>query len=691
MPTSSGSDIELYDPEMDSWLPLSLADEWTDDGKTKKPRITLEGLFSAEADATIAKRLLPQVQEDWSRGMGLDYDWAPGLYTRSPGYVAPAGAATDIAVPTTDAGAIVAHEEYAADAFFAQVGTAAAGKGGRVLRLTGGTGTLSESLVLADGQYMRGLLTADDGSGGTALYAFSSDGGVANGYLHRWAGSSWTSTTSGEFGGWGRGPAKKVFWTPQNGVGAPRIVTISGPRTISYTKPNADPMLGVISAATSSWVEGVRIGGSRGQLRDIAAFRRHIYVSAEDGLFDLTELGESTNVMQYVEGMVTAGNGYAVHAHDGAVFYSLGTGLDRVVVDQPGLLQEQPGQCGPGWGTRAENPVLGWTTAMCTDQGYLVAAIFNPVTRQSFVCYGKSRSILQIDGPNPMIWYGPELVLTSNYRITKMSVSSLVSGTRRLFVSSITDDGATTRLSWMSLPYAGQPLQNLYSDTGHKYTTGQAGGSLQPSASLFLLSNTWADKPSMKILHEHAIGTRGLSVDRSGVDDGYGTKLVEYDRADPTPGSVDWGTGTDVTVTPSQKLAPSTPIKGFEIGRRIDFISPQGGATTPRVAILTSLRTTAWKVAPSFTVVTMAVEYGAGVVDQANGQGNNQALDPDYITSRIEALIEYGPVVMRDHRDKRWNVKLEQVLNRENVWHDEPPGKTVKASLEVTVISEDTS
>jgi hypothetical protein len=677
--TTSSADLEIYDPELAVWWPFSLADEFSDDG-VKLPKTTTEALFGAEADAEIRKRLHPQVQEDWTGGIGISYDWAPGLYAgRSPGYICPAGAATDMTVPAPGNDQILYWAEYGGDLFCAQAGADGVGTG-RVYRSVGGSGAFAASLTLGANEYVRGLLVADNGSGTELLYAFSSDSGVQNGRMHSWNGTAWTSTAAATFGTNGRAAAALVFWETDDGIGAHRIVTISGERTIAYTVPHADPML------AASWVEGVRIGGSRGQLRQIAAAKTHVYVSAEDGLFDLDELGNSPNLLNYVGQMVQPGNGYAVQYHDGAVFYSLGAGLDRVIVEQQGMLQETPGQCGPAWGHRAENPVTGMVTAMCVDQGFLVAALFNQSTRESYICYGKSRAILGIESPNPMIWYGPEVVLTSNYRVTSLHVSSLVSGSRRLWIGSITDDDLTARISWVSLPLSGAPLQDIYSLGGHKFNTGQAGGSLQPYARLYLLLDTWEDKPSLKILHQHALGTRGLSI-VGGVNDGIGTKLVEYDRADPLPGSTSWGTGTDVTTSPSQTIAPSSPnpVKGYEIGRRIDFISPNGAASTPKIAILNSLRTTAWIVAPSFSVRTVDVHYGAGVVNLANARSG--AFDPDYITERLDAIIRYGPTTMRDRRNRRWTVKLEQAFGQVQTFHDEPPGVTVRAKLEITLIS----
>lgn len=677
MTTTSGADLEIYDPEMGTWLPLMLANQFTEDGKTLLPKNYLEGLFSAESDSSIAKRLHPQVQEDWSLGMGVSYDWAPGLYTRTPGYVCPAGAPTVTPVPIPEAGQVIAFEEYGGELFCIQTGeTTGAPMGGRVLRFDNTAQAWVASLVLTNLEYMRGILAAGDGSGNTRLYAFSSDGGVNNGRVHEYDGTSWTSTVAGEFGSWGRADAKTVFWTTADGIGAHRIVCISGERTVSYTLPNADPLDG------ASWVEGVRIGGAKGQLRKIAAARTHVYLTAEDGLFDLDELGNSPNLLSYVGDTVQQGNGMAVQYHDGAVFMSLATGIDRVIVEQNGMLQEMPGMCGPNWGTRGENPVVGVCTAMTTDQGYLVAAIYNQATNQAFVCYGKSARSMGVENSrNPMLWWGPEVHFAASGTapqedrsegILALRVTNLTYGQRRLWMASLqAGAGRSAHLSYVSVPLAGAPLQDVYSQAGHDFATGTGSGP-QPFCRLYSLPKTYDDKPSLKIMHQLAIGSRGLN--------GTTSKIVGYYRADPAPGSTEWGTGVEITASPSQTVTPAT-VKGYELWQRLDFFSASGA-----VPFLSSQRETAWKVAPSFSVWTLAVQYGAGVVNLANARGNEGALDPDYVTERLGEVIKYGPTTLRDRLGRKWTAKLEQVMNREVVYHDESPGKTVTASLEVTII-----
>src|SRR6185369_4525295 len=97
----------------------------------------------------------------------------------------------------------------------------------QVIESVGGSGAPNASLTLGAGEYVRGMVAAQDGSGNVRLYAFSSDGGVQNGRVHEYNGAAWTSTAAATFGTNGRGPATTVFWRGRDGLSGQRIVTIS--------------------------------------------------------------------------------------------------------------------------------------------------------------------------------------------------------------------------------------------------------------------------------------------------------------------------------------------------------------------------------------------------------------------------------------------------------------------------------
>src|SRR5690606_21879964 len=79
-------------------------------------------LAAANADAPFSDLLQADVQEGWPRGVGLDYDYAPGLDTTDPAYATLAGAATNVSLPAGGGGGIAAIEEYGGDLWFFQGG-----------------------------------------------------------------------------------------------------------------------------------------------------------------------------------------------------------------------------------------------------------------------------------------------------------------------------------------------------------------------------------------------------------------------------------------------------------------------------------------------------------------------------------------------------------------------------------------
>jgi hypothetical protein len=669
--TTASSDLELQAVD-GSWIPLML-EARTDREGNSLPKTIETILASTNVDSPLSSELHTQVIESWFRGVGLDYDFAPGVDTTDPDYACPAGAATDVTLPGTPNlhGAIIGFEEYGGNLYVAQQGTAGVGGGGRVCSLAGGSAApalaspVGAPFPLPDGEYVRGMQVADNGAGTTLLYVFSSDGGIQNGRIHSWNGAAWVSTAAALFGTNGRGFARTIYWRDRSGIGAPRTVTVSHPKKISYTKPNADPML------AASWVEGVRIGTAY-ELRDLAVSRGHLYCGAKDNLFDLDEVGNSPGITSYISEQVQPGNGDAVQYLDGAVYYAFGRGLLKVNVEQQGLLEEQPGQCAPGAYLPVEGCPRGYVTAMTTDQGWLVASVFDTTTRTSSVFYGKSRETLGIESPNPLIWHGPMLYFLSDYKVSRMRTSALA-GDLRLWVASIGDNTGTVRLSWMSRPLAGTALQDQRAGGAHRVTTGNANGTMQPYSRMYGLRRTWDDKAARKDLHQHVVGTRGTNP-------AVGSQITIYNRADAAPGSTAWGTGVDITTGPVQTVTPSTTTVGYSLEQRIDFVANSGGATPPLFPYLDSIRNTAWKIAPVSNVHAISVEYGDGVTNLQNGY--DAAFSPDQITAQLEALAGQR-TVMRDRNDNRRTVRVRQVLNRVETLGEGQYGKRVLAQLQI--------
>ncbi len=690
---TSDSDFEIQGAS-GAWIPLTLALPRDERGMPipGAPKTIQEALASSDEDITASDRLSVHSVEDWSGGVGVDYHHAEVVYTRTPGYAMPAGQATTVTIPATNnsASPIVAIRQFGSDLFAAQTGTGSANTG-RVIRSTDGGATWADSLNLAAGQYARDLISYDNGAGTQYLYASSCnakdpDPG-ANGMLHRWNGAIWASTTAGvTYGTNSRQRMAIEFAVDQDGVGDWRLVVISGSKTVAWTRPGADPF----DVSATAWIEGVRIRTGWNLLR-IAAKRRHWWVTAQDGMFDLDEQGNSPNITNYTETLLHGANGLSAEALGEFVYTSLGQGLDRVYVGQGPVLQENIGQCAPGHLTRARTKwTHAWTTELTQDQGYIVDAVHNPSTLESGIFWGIPREKVGVETRNPLVWYGPEVVITGGYKVSAMRSMSPSNDDLRFFVAAFKDSSAP-QLAWVSLPISGAPLDDLISGGKHKFATGTAvtfgSGTIQPVPKLAMLDAAFGDRAATKILHQHVIASEGLSITSAG-NDGIGTKLILQDRADPAPGSTSYSSSVDITTSPLHSLIPGVVVAGSRLELLVQFISPNGAASPVKVGVLDAARTTAWKIAPTADVITLTVEYGANIPGHSNVTEDPR--DTAWVADNLITLARGGRTTIRDRTNKRWTVKVHQSFPRTSTFHDgggREQGRSVLAQLSVSVIA----
>jgi hypothetical protein len=672
--TSAPAEIELLTANATLLFGVSLVAA-TDERGQDTLRMLSESLSASQADSPLADWLEPVVQQSWIRGYGLDYHEAAGVYTRTDGYAMPAGHVTQTTIPGGGtATPIVAFAEYGGDLWAAEEGSGATG--GRVLRLAGGSGTAwaNSTLALGPGEILRDLLVAGDGAGNPMLWASSTNTSGNDGRLHRWDGAVWTSSAVGAYGTNGRNRMKRVFWRTQDGNGAWRIVSISGRATLAYTLPNSDPLLG------ASWVEDV-IVATDSTLDSLAAARQHVWVGSKTNVYDLTAEGDSPALLGY-DDTTPSGIPFPVQYHDGYLYRAGAGSLTRTQVDATATVQEDPGQCAPGWGTRTESEWRGYVTALTVDQGYLVAAVWNPTTEKTGLFWGKPRSSfdqpMQAESPNPLIWYGPEVYTHQHRRVTALAPSMLASGERRLWIGSLNLPSNTPEIVYASLPVSGAPIADLISGGTHRYATGLGSAVWNPSCTLRSMPEVWNDQNSVKFIYQVSVAARGLNPST-------GTAIRSWLRADPPLGSVSYSGPNDTTQNGSQSYTPALTTVGYKLDLRLDFFSPSGGATPPEAAVLDAYRMTAWRVAPSLRVLTLDVEYGDAVANLYGAR--DSAHHPDAVKEYLETLASFGPTIMRDPGGRRWHVKLRQVLDSQETYGTGGPwGKRVRSRIQVGIL-----
>ena len=660
------------------------------------PRVIQSSLSAQSGDAPLSQDLATLVQEDWSRGVGLDYDGAYGVDTRTPGYAFPAGAGTNVSVvgfANATLGPIVAFAEFNGDLYVAQRGIEQSA-GGRVLKLTGGTGAAAASLtapatsgVAGDTDLIQDLIVADSGVGVTTMYATSASATNENGRMY-----SLTVAGAGVWGGGTRGvefaatrglfKMAKVSWIDEtSALTNPRIVvltgTANGRKFFAYTLVNANPMSGTASFSADIRVETV------GSLLDIAAFRRHVFLAGTDNVYDVNEVGESNGTTSYLPKMIHTDNAACVATQSGYVYYGNKRGLFRIFVGDE-TLDESPleGNCSPGWGTPSEGAFRGAVTAVLEEGGGIWAAVHEPTQKRSYIFWGVDRRTVGVESPNPLIWHGPLVVLDADYKVTKMHASTLAGDSRLWIGSQSVGTPTNTRLDWVHITAAGTPIQDIASVGTHRFCTqATSPGVLQGYSVLEGLADSWGDKGIKKILYQWSVGARGPLTTTT-------PRLRLDTRADPAPGAATppAGSGTyptgnmippDATTwTPSMDVTPDT-VSGNKTQYRVAFFTPSGGQTPP---ILDSVRALAWKRAPSLDTLALTVQYGEGVA-------NDDAVHPDTKSAWLKLATESGRLTLRLPNDERLTVALRQVKQTQVEYFDGGTwGKRVQATIECSVL-----
>lgn len=678
--TTGSTHLELTAADGVTPIPLMLV-RITDEKGAEQPYRLKEALSAADADSPLAEWLEPEIQETWIGGCGGGkdgYAQAPGVDTRFDGYAFPGPAANPIALPATNnsSSALSAIVQYGSDIWVLQEGGNGVANQQRVMRATSGTTALADSLLIGTTvDWLTDLMVFDNGSGTKHLWASGND--TTGGRLHHWDGTTWTSTASGTFGANRRDWLAKVFWKTPDGKAGWRMIAGNGNTHISYTKPDADPTL------AASWIEAVPIE-TAGMIRKAATARRHAWFPSADGLFDMDEEGTTPNLAPYFERQIHAFNGYASLYHEDWVYLSAAFGMERVWVGDR-LVQESPGQCGPGAFTGAEHEFGGWVSCLSLDQGWIVAAVFNPNTQRTGIWWGRDRKHYpKVDTPNPMVWHGPLIHSTGNQFVTSMQmVTNLYTSQLELWVGSIGYNGSTLftglpTLTYFTLPIIGQPLSDLLTGGRHKFADGGAGGvgAWQPYSHLHSSPKALGDSNSKKIIYQTQVASRGLNPSTS-------TRADLYVRADPAPGSIAWGVGVAVTAGPTQAITPTATTAGYQLGYRIDLFSPLGAATPPQIGVLDAVRIDAWRVVPSFPVLDLDVQYGPGASDLYNGE--EDTFNVERIGALLKGLTESDRTALRMPDDNRYTVKLRQVKNA--VTEYVGGKKRVTATLQAAVLA----
>ena len=476
---------------------------------------------------------------------------------------------------------------------------------------------------------------------GNAVYI-----GASGGNFWRLTGTSTYSNASGQ-------QMRKfatVYWVTSDGVGAMRLVGVPTNLTsFMSVAAGADPM------TTGNWTAAVSIGNGEYLVQSLAASARHVWFCTQGGIFDVDERGYAPNVTPYWRQHYDPDHNGARSLYSGGYIYaSVGHQLDRVDVTNA-MRHDDQGFVLPDAYVTNETPVYGPVTAICREGPWIIINRFNGT--DSYLCYGIDRRVVGIEGPGPMVWHLGEVYL-ANQQVDWLYVTAPTGVNPRLWLSSHSVTTGEQALSAMTLPIAGNPIQDLLTNrnTSGDYT-GSLGWFTGTPIEMYLTAEDWGTQNARKVV----LGWRG----RIGrVSESTYIRVYARDQAVRDAAWVQQGTGADPkmqTEPRSQLAASSNVVKGHNIEVRVSF---QGTGANP--PLVYELQANAEMVVEQRNTRRYSVVLGS---NQLNRNGGFDLADPAETWATLVSLMTKEPRWMVDELGvSRW-VRVNPTIKRREAMH----------------------
>ncbi len=514
----------------------------------------------------------------------------------------------------------------------------------------------------------RAIAVFSTAAGVPALYVSASDGTNWRIYQYTVAGG-WTAT--GAFTTFGIYHMATCWWEGKDGVGAERLHINTGTSVVRHCIQGTDPM------DTAQYITPLTVGNQAFDITRLIGAPGHLYVLKKNGLHDVNEL-RAWNLTPYWEEQANAQINHAALVYDDHTYMSRGTGLDRYDLRLNGLQQRIPGECGPMAFMQDGTPIRGYVTALTHHDGWLLAAVYNPDNRTTYICRGKDRRTLGVDVPNPLVWHCAEQVIppsgSNSFDVQYMTVvpssGTFGAGSSMLlmFVRASNGSGTLigTDLYYAPLPNGAGPISLQVSGGSFTYNA---------TARYYLTAQNWDDRNAGK-------GVRRLDMQNRKTSS---TSTLELkSRADGDPTTItNQGTWT-TQGTATSDHASITPTSGAT-GRSIAF---QVVATTPSPytapPIFHELSPRARVARETFDVRQMWVVLER---DHELKNGAPDVRSPDDVLSAIVTLMNSpSSTTFVDERGNSHIVYVEQVLEYRRSQIDQREYKTV-ARLELSLVA----
>jgi hypothetical protein len=621
---------------------------------------------AGDASRPLVKRDVPVAFTSLAGGMGYSlregqsedgaYGFGLGVYTRGGVGAMPAGEITQVPLPAGVVGAVGAaisdSIEFDGHLIFTTntryLAAIPASDPTTCVPFTNkdfGVTNLTRSVQVLNNKLYVG--TADSTGGGGKLWQYTPVAGFPGT-------GSWSASSPLR-----RDLMTRVWWRREEDAagGFFRLFAKTGEGTVGWTnKP--ETVCNPLSAA--DWTEGIYVGEPSTNVVSLATSSNVVWIGKPDGMWVMDNTGHTALVNSYMDRMIHSKNGLAVQYLNGAVYYGTFYGVDRVVVEG-GLRQDKNGNCSPGFGHQFEGPISGRCSAFSVDQGYLMAAIYNPLLGISYVLAGTEAPA---GSRNPLVWHGAEAYYgtglgTNAAEVTHMHVTSFAGGLRR-YDAMVSDPGGASPIPycyWQSLPVAGMPVQDLLA----------AGAFRAGTAFRIYFTALDAGEPTApKGIQSYDVISRRL---------GGAKTLVMKARANADPLTVltegTWVTQGTVATSPVGTIVPTTQTEGNYIETRIDGA---GTATDPPIYMAHEARVSVMRRTATVKGYTVDLTRGAELRSGAAGydrptdvlallrtvarSSRATLLDEHGVVKTVKVEADFAGVQIEDGKEDGWPLTL---------------------------------
>ena len=601
--------------------------------------IEFEGsLTPVDASSNFQPGGIPREWKDFSAGGGYSffdervpngYNWAKNVWTLVPNAALPSGLLTQVDLPATNDGgthgAITAGFELSNHLYFSTgkyavkiangtVDAAAATQVANFATLASSASmSVTSSCLYLGMAYWAGSATATNTAGPLISHVISSDTFTASAACARWfVGSFFGVDGEGTWDEW-------------------LIGTVASNAAFKYTN-SASPM--VDTNWTPASADGIAVGNSSFGINKIVTSRQAPFFLKPDGVYSVQRLGAYIpNITPHWQDTFWQYNGVAGAIVGGKLYAAILGGIDQIL-GLDGQLNDSPRMVHPAADLGTENPAAGECWFIGRDGDWILAAMYNPWTETSYVCWGKPREeVPGAPGLSQMVWHIAPLVI-ENERVTWLKKTA-PGGVPRLWVATRDPDDTVTKLYWMSLPRTGNVLQD-------RVSSGQWQNRAD-TCTLYLPSNPWNQGAhSEKALRNVA------TVSQEASDSSY---LQPYAAAD---NGARTALGGRVTESPYVESRITTDISGRQIAPSIDFKA--GTATTP--PILRAL--TLWAGEGIRASTTYKGRFRFGRSTQLRTGGEDAWEDPQAAWELLIAAQGPRPATLVDWKGTNYTVAFEQ-------------------------------